>query len=77
MEYTKKFLKYTAMGLLVIIMLASFIMAAVCVLVGILGIAIEGNVQYLLLIPVALFCAFMGFVALDCACAFVDRWQID
>jgi hypothetical protein len=65
------------MVLLVIIMLASFIMAAVCALVGVLGIAIEGNVQYLLLIPVALFCAFMGFVALDCTCAFADRWQID
>ena len=77
MKYTKKFLKYTVMGLLIIIMLASFIIAAACALVGILGIAIEGNVQYLLLIPVALFGAFMGFVALDCACALADRWQID
>ena len=77
MEYTKKFLKYTALGLLAIIMLASFIIAGVCALVGILGIAIEGNVQYLLLIPVALFCAFMGFVALDCACALVGRWHIE
>ena len=75
MNYTKKFLKYTALGLLVIIMLASFIIGATCALVGVLGICLEGNVQYLLLIPVALFCAFMGFVALDCACAFVDKWQ--
>ena len=74
MKYTKKFLKYTTIGLLAIIMLVSFIMAAACALVGILGIALEGNVQYLLLIPVALFCAFIGFVALDCACAFVDRY---
>ena len=74
MKCTKKFLKYTALGLLAIIMLGSFIIAAACALVSILGIAIEGNVQYLLLIPVALFGAFMGFVALDCACAFVDRY---
>ena len=74
MEYTKKFLKYTAIGLLIIIMLASFIMGAICALVGILGICLEGNAQYLLLIPVALFCAFIGFVALDCACSFVDKW---
>ena len=76
-EYTKKFLKYTAMGLLIGIIIASFIIAATCALVGILGIAIEGNVQYLLLIPVALFCAFIGFVAIDCACALADRWQIN
>lgn len=74
MKYTKKFLKYTALGLLAIIMLASFIVGAVCVIAGIFGPIIDGNVQYLLLIPVALFSAFMGFVALDCACAFVDRW---
>lgn len=74
MKYTKKFLKYTVMGLLISIMLASFVIGAACALVGILGTAIEGNVQYLLLLPVALFGAFMGFVALDCACAFTDRW---
>lgn len=74
MKYTKKFLKYTALGLLIIIMLGSFVIAAACALVSILGSAIEGNVQYLLLLPVALFGAFMGFVALDCACAFVDRY---
>ena len=76
MVYTKKFLKYTAMGLLISIMITSFIVGAACALIGILGICIEGNVQYLLLIPVALFCAFMGFVAFDCACALADRWQI-
>ena len=75
-EYTKKFLKYTVMGLLISIMLVSFIVAAVCALVGIVGFANEGNVQYLLLIPVALFGTFMGFVAIDCARALVDRWQI-
>lgn len=74
MKYTKKFLKYTALGLLIIIMLASFIVGVVCAVAGIFDPIIEGNVQYLLLIPVALFCAFMGFVALDCACAFVDRY---
>lgn len=74
-KYTKKFLKYTTLGLLVIIMLASFVTGAASALSGILVPAIEGNVRYLLLIPVALFCAFIGFVALDCACAFVDRWH--
>lgn len=77
MKYTKKFLKYTALGLLVIIMLASFIIGAVCALVGILGISLAGNVQYLLLIPAALFWTFMGFVTLDCACAFVDKWHTE
>ena len=77
MKYTKKFLKYTAMGLLCLIMLVSFIIAVVCALASILGIAIGGNAQYLLLIPVALFGAFMGFVTLDCACALVDRWHIE
>ena len=77
MKYTKKFLKYTALGLLVIIMLVSFLIGAVCALVGILGISLESDVQYLLLIPVALFCAFMGFIALDCACAFVDKWHTE
>jgi hypothetical protein len=74
-KYTVQFLKYTLLGLLVVIMLTGFIIGAVCALFGILGICLEGNVQYLLLIPVALFCAFMGFVAIDCACAFVDKWQ--
>ena len=73
MKYTKKFLKYTVLGLLVIVMLASFIVGAVCAIAGIFGPIIDGSIQYLLLIPVALFCAFMGFVALDCACAFADR----
>ena len=72
MKYTVAFLKYTLIGLLAIIMLASFIIGAVCALVGILGICLEGNVQYLLL-----FCAFMGFVALDCACAFVDKCMLN
>ena len=52
-KYTKKFLKYTTMGLLIGIMLASYTIAAVCALVGIFGPIIDGNVQYLLLIPVA------------------------
>ena len=73
MKYTKKFLKYTALGLLIIIMLASFIVGVVCAVAGIFGPIIDGNIQYLLLIPVALLGAFIGFVALDCACAFVDR----
>jgi hypothetical protein len=76
MTYTVKFLKYTLLGLLVVIMLASFIICAACALAGILGICLEGNVQYLLLIPVALFCAFMGFVAIDCINALADKWHI-
>ena len=74
MKYTKKFLKYTTLGLLAIVMLASFIVGAVCAIAGIFGPIIDGSIQYLLLIPVALFGAFMGFIALDCACAFVDRY---
>lgn len=76
MKCTKNFLKYTAIGLLVIIMLASFIVGAACALTGILVPALEGNVQFLLLIPVALFCAFIGFVIADCLNALADKWGI-
>ena len=74
MKYTKKFLKYTVLGLLFIIMLVSFVIGVACALAGIVGLCMTGNVQHLLLVPVALFYAFMGFVALDCACAFADKW---
>ena len=73
MKCTKNFLKYTAMGLLFIIMLASFVVGAACALAGILVPALEGNVQFLLLIPVALFCTFIGFVIADCINALADK----
>jgi fructose-specific phosphotransferase system IIC component len=76
-ECTKKFLKYTTLGLLVIIMLASFVTGAASALVGILVPAIEGNVQYLLLIPVALFCTFIGFVVADCINTLAGRWHTE
>lgn len=73
MKYTKKFLKATAFVLLFTIMLASFIAGATCALVGILGICLEGNAQYLLLIPVALLCIFIGVVTIDCINALLDK----
>ena len=76
MKYTKKFLKATAFVLLFAIMLASFAVGAVCALAGTLVPAIEGNIQYLLLIPVALFCAFVGFVIADCINALADKWNL-
>ena len=76
MEYTKKFLKATALCLLVIIMLSSFVVGAACAFGGILVPILEGNVQCLLLIPVALFCAFVGFVIVDCINALLDKWDI-
>ena len=76
MKYTNKFLKATAFILLFAIMLASFIAGAACTLIGILGICIEGNAQYLLLIPTALFCVFMGVVTIDCINALLDKWNI-
>ena len=77
LKYTKKFLKYTAMGLLVIIMLASFVIGAACALAGIFVPALEGNMPYLLLIPAALFCAFVGFVFADCINALADKWNLE
>lgn len=77
MKCTKNFLKCTAIGLLISIMLASFVVGAACALVGILVPALEGNVQYLLLIPAALFCAFVGFVIVDCINALADKWQAE
>ena len=76
MKCTKKFLKATAIGLLVIIMRASFVVGAACAFGGILGPILEGNVQCLLLIPVALFCAFVGFVIADCINALLDKWNL-
>ena len=76
MKCTEKFLKYTVLTILGIIMLISFTMAIVCALTGILNAILECNAQYLLLIPVALFSAFMGFVVVDCANALLDKWKL-
>ena len=76
MKCTEKFLKYTVLTILAIIMLISFTMAIVCALTGILNTILESNVQYLLLVPVALFSAFMGFVVVDCTKALSDKWKL-
>lgn len=77
MKYTKAFLKYATLVLLAVIASASLIVSLVGAFIGILGTFLEGNVQYLLLIPEALFCAFMGFVAIDCIAVLVDKWHIE
>ena len=75
MEYTKKFLKYTALGLLVIIVLASFVIGIAFALAGVCMAIVESNALYLLTILVALLYAFIGFAAIDCINA-LDKWDI-
>ena len=76
MEYTKKFLKYIVIGLLVVIMLASFIIGIAFTLAGICNAIFESNALYLLAILVALLYVFIGFAAMDCINYLADKWSI-
>lgn len=76
MEYTKKFLKYTLLGLLSVIMAAGFIVGVIFALIAILGTCLE-TVAYILLIIPALCSAFLGFVCLDGLKVLTDKWHIE
>ena len=76
MKYTVLFLKYTAVVLLVLIMVATFVVAGILALVSIVGTLMEKAAEYLLIIPIALLVAFLGFITLDCLQYLIDKWEI-
>lgn len=76
MKYTILFLKYIVVVSLVLIMLMAFVTAGILTLVGVVGALTEKIPRYLLIIPIALLIALLGFVAFDCLRFLMNKWEI-
>ena len=76
MKFTLMFLKYTLLVLFLLIAVAGWAGSTIIGLAGIIGLVLGSDLICLLLIPMALFIAFISFAALDCATHFVDKWEL-
>ncbi len=76
MHYTVKFLKYSVIVLLVIILLIAFVSACAAAFISIFGILMESAVEYLLFIPIGFVCATVGVVILDVVNYLADKWEL-
>ena len=76
MKYTSLFLKYALVVLLLLIVLATGIVAAATIFIGLLGLTLEHNMHFLVFIPIGLLSAFIAVVAFDCAVHFIDIWAL-
>lgn len=76
MKYTKLYLKYLVVVILLIITVVFLAFGVLCLGLGIFGPAQELNPGFLVFIPVGLFCGFTGFVALDTFKYLMDKWGL-
>lgn len=75
-KYSLLFLKYTVVVILLTIAVIMLALGALCVGLGIFGPGQEGNLGYLVFLPVGLFCGFAGFVAFDMFKLLMNKWQL-
>lgn len=73
MKYTKLFIKYTLIGISILLMLILWLIAAIMTLVSIFGLA-SNQFTMLLLLPIALTFTFAGFLLLDLNTYLIDKW---
>ena len=76
MKYTTLYLKYLVIVILLLIAVICAILGVLCVVMGTLGVAQELDANLLVLLPVGVFCGFMGFVAFDCFKLLIDKWEL-
>lgn len=76
MRYTVKYLRYVLLGVIGIIMCIGWAVGGLSLIVGFVGSLAESEVGYLILVPVGLFCGFLGFTAFDIINHLVDKWRL-
>lgn len=77
MKFTKLYLKYLVVVILLLIAVVGWLLGVLCAGMGVLGAAQELDAGLLILLPVGVFCGFMGFVAFDCFKSLIDKWELD
>lgn len=65
MKYTKLYLKYIVVILLLLIAVVGLFCGAIGLGLGTVVAIVERNAYYIIFIPIGLFSGFMGFVSLD------------
>jgi hypothetical protein len=76
MKYTMLYLKYLVIVILLLIAVVSATLGVLCVAMGVFGAALELDASLLVLLPVGVFCGFMGFAAFDCFKLLIDKWEL-
>ena len=76
MKYTMLYLKYLVIVILLLLAVVSTVLGVLCVAMGVFGAAQELDAGLLVLLPVGVFCGFMGFVAFDCFKLLIDKWEL-
>ena len=76
MKYTTLYLKYLVIVILLLIVVVSAILGVICAAMGVFGAAQELDARLFVLLPVGVFCGFMGFVAFDCFKLLIDKWEL-
>jgi hypothetical protein len=74
MKCTLKFLRVTAIVLLVIIMLLGYIIGGYAAVLAVLGILVECNFGFIIFLPVGFIGGVIGSVAADVTNYFMERW---
>ena len=77
MKYTILYLKYTLAVVLLLIVVISLILGILCAVLGILVSTQQLNPGFLVLIPVGVFCGFIGFAAFDGFKALIKKWGLE
>lgn len=78
MKYTVLYLKYLVVVILLLITICFLVLGVLCLCLVTFGAIQECNPDFLVFIPVGLFCGFTGFVAFDAFRHLVGkRWLRD
>ena len=77
MKYTTLYLKYLVVVILLLIAVVGWLLGVLCAGLVVLGAAQELDACLLVLLPIGVFCGFIGFVAFDCFKLLIDKWGFD
>ena len=74
MKCTLKFLRVVAIILLFTTVLLGYVVGGYAAILAVIGILVEGNIGFLLFLPVGFIGGVIGSIAVDVTNYFMERW---